>query len=168
GGKDIDAANAVAVDAAGRATVTGLTFSKDFPVTGGAFQTSRRGREDAFVTRFAPDGSLLWSSFLGGEDLTAGNAVTLAADGGAVVAGATRANQFPTTPGAFQPKYASESDAFVSKLAADGATLVWSTFLGGKVGNPFAFDSANGVALDADENVYVVGDTLSRDFPVTA
>jgi uncharacterized repeat protein (TIGR01451 family) len=168
GGKEVDQANGVAVDESGNATLVGFTFSKDFPVSPGVFQPARSGDEDAFVTRLGPNGSLLWSTYLGGEDLTAATAVTLAADGGAVVAGVTSSNQFPTSTTAFQPKYGTEGDGFVSKLDADGAELVWSTFLSGKDGNPFAFDRANDVALDADENVYVAGDTLSRDFPVSA
>lgn len=169
GGKDGDSASALAVDAAGNATVAGSTFSKDFPVTPGVLQPRRRNRQDAFVARLAPMGdALLWSTFLGGEEFEAARGVALTADGGAVVVGGTSSNQFPTTLGALQPAYASDNDAFVSKLAADGTRLVWSTFLGGKDGNPLAYDAANAVALDAYESVYVVGETLSRDLPVSA
>ena len=167
GGKDGDSAADLAVDADGNATVAGSTFSKSFPVTPGAFQTSRRGRQDAFVARLAPGGdALLWSTFLGGEEFEFATGVALAADGGAVVVGGSSSNQFPTSLGALQPTYASDNDAFVSKLAADGASLVFSTFLGGKDGNPLAYDAATDVALDAYESVYVVGETLSRDLPV--
>ena len=168
GGKDGDSAAAVAVDGANNATVAGNTFSKDFPVTAGAFQSERDGRQDAFVSRLAPGGDArLWSTFLGGEELEFANGVALGADGGAVVAGGTGSNKFPVTQGALQPVYASDGDGFVSKLSDDGATLLWSTFFGGKDGNPFAFDFASSVRLDALENVYVAGETLSRDLPVT-
>ena len=93
--------------------------------------------------------------------------MALTADGGAVVAGGTGSNQFPVTAGALQPDYASDGDGFVSKLSSSGAMLVWSTFFGGKEGNPIAYDLVNGVALDAYESVYVVGETLSRDLAVT-
>jgi len=167
GGKDPDAAAAIAVDGAGNATVAGNTYSKDFPVTAGALQTERDGRQDAFVARVAPDGAaLLWSTYLGGEEFEFASGVALGADGGAVVVGGTGSNQFPVTAGALQPKYASDGDGFVSRLSADGTMLVWSTFLGGKDGNPFAYDFASGVALDVYESVYVVGETLSRDLPV--
>jgi hypothetical protein len=167
GGKDFEGAAAVAADAAGQATVVGHTFSKDFPLTPGALQRKRDGRQDAFVTRLAPGGDmLLWSTYLGGEEVEFANGVALTADGGAVVVGGTSSNQFPVTAGAFQPKYASDNDAFASKLSADGSRLAWSTFFGGKDGNPFAYDDAAAVALDAYENVYLVGQTLSRDLPV--
>ena len=168
GGKDGDSAAAVAVDASGNATVAGNSFSKDFPVTAGALQSERDGRQDAFVSRLAPGGdALLWSTYLGGESFDFAQGVALAADGGAVVVGGTGSNQFPTTVTALQPEYASDNDGFVSKLSADGAMLAWSSFFGGKVGNPIAYDLVSGVALDAYESVYVVGETLSRDLPVT-
>jgi hypothetical protein len=168
GGKDPDSAAAIAVDADGNATVAGNTYSKDFPVTAGAFQSERDGRQDAFVSRLAPGGdALLWSSYLGGEEFEFGTGVALGADGSAVVVGGTSSNQFPVTGGALQPKYASDGDGFVSRVSNDGGMLLWSTFLGGKDGNPFAYDFASGVALDAYESVYVVGETLSRDLPVT-
>jgi hypothetical protein len=167
GGNEGDFANAVAVDAAGNTTVAGYTYAKDFPVSAGAFQTTRRGRQDAFVSRFAPGGALLWSSYLGGGDFDFASGLALGADGGAVVVGGTDSKGFPTTEASFEPKYAGEHDAFVSKLSPDGTALVWSSFFGGKNGNPLAFDAASGVALDAYESVYVVGRTLSRDLPVT-
>jgi hypothetical protein len=169
GGKEDDFANAVAVDAAGNASVAGYSDSKNFPVSPGALQTSRLGPRDAFVARLAPGGgTLLWATFLGGKGYDFANGVALGADGSAVVVGGTGSKKFPTSEGAFQPKYAGELDAFVSRLSADGARLVWSSFLGGKAGNPIAYDVASGVALDAYENVYVVGETLSRNLPVTA
>jgi hypothetical protein len=168
GGKDPDSAAAIAVDGDGNATVAGNTYSKDFPVTAGAFQTERDGRQDAFVSRLAPGGdALLWSTYLGGEEFEFGTGVALGADGSAVVVGGTSSNQFPVTGGALQPTYASDGDGFVSRVSNDGGMLLWSTFFGGKDGNPFAYDFASGVALDAYESVYVVGETLSRDLPVT-
>jgi hypothetical protein len=168
GGKDAEFANAVVVGPTNEATLAGYTFSKDFPVTPSALQTERDGGQDAFVTRLSAGGDMVvWSTFLGGEELEIANALALGADGAPVVAGTTSSNKFPVTPGALQEQYASDTDAFVSRLAPDGTGLVWSTFYGGNQGNPFAIDEANGVALDVYESVYVTGETLSRDLPVS-
>jgi hypothetical protein len=168
GGKSLEFANGVAVGPTNEATIVGHTFSKDFPVTPGAFQADRDGGQDAFVTRLSAAGDMLvWSTFLGGEELEVANTVALGADGAAVVAGTTSSNRFPTTDGAFQETYASDTDAFVTRVAANGASLVWSTFFGGNQGNPFAIDDVAGVALDAFESVYIAGDTLSRNLPVS-
>jgi hypothetical protein len=168
GGRDEDFANGVAVGPGNQATVVGYTFSKDFHVTPGALQPEREGSQDAFVTRLAPGGNaLVWSTYLGEKDADIGEDVALGADGAAVVAGLTQSKKFPTTPGAFQEEYQEDGDAFVSRLAPDGASLVWSTFFGGDSSPIFAVDAADSLALDAFESVYVAGVTLSRDLPLS-
>ena len=109
----------------------------------------------------AADKNLGWSTFLGGskDDRAYGLAVD---DAGYVyLAGETTSLDFPTTAGAFdstRDNYA----AFVTKLDPTASSLVYSTFLGG-TGTDYGED----MALDAENNVFVVGYTLSNDFPVT-
>ena len=67
GGSGQDYAAAVAADALGSVYIAGQTYSPDFPVTPGALQTQPGGSSDAFVAKFAPDGTLLWSTYLGGS-----------------------------------------------------------------------------------------------------
>ena len=57
--------------------------------------------------------------------------------------------------------------AFVSKISADGQTLLYATYLGGG-GNGAASDYGTGIAVDANDNAWVVGLTISNDFPITA
>src|SRR5262249_28121022 len=67
GGASLDQGNAIAVDALGRAYVTGWTKSSNFATSSGAYQTSLRGSEDVFVTRLSASGSALsYSTYLGG------------------------------------------------------------------------------------------------------
>jgi hypothetical protein len=76
-----DWGEAIAVDSAGSAYVTGYTFSPDFPVTAGAFDTSRAGL-DAFVTKFTPNGAALaYSTFLGGAGREQGQGIAVDASG---------------------------------------------------------------------------------------
>src|SRR6185503_18248465 len=137
GGKIIngteDWGQGIAVDSAGSAYVTGYTFSPDFPVTAGAFDTSRAGL-DAFVTKFTPDGaSLVYSTFLGGAGHEQGQGIAVDANGNAYVTGLTESSDspftlanegFPVTPGAFQTK--GSFDAFVTKLNPTGSGLIYS------------------------------------------
>jgi hypothetical protein len=177
-GADTDEARGIAVDAAGAAYVTGMTSSGDFPTTAGAQDSSYAGQEDGFALKLDPSGSALtYSTFLGGAAQDQGRAVALDAQGHAHVTGETRSSDFPSTPGAFDetytsqssesPAYSSPGDAFVAKLEADGS-FAYSTFLGGGL-----FDQGNGIALDAQGNAYVVGLTFSggdfesAEFPVT-
>ena len=77
--------------------------------------------------------------------------------------GDTASADFPTTAGAFDTTLSGPSDAFVTKLDASGATLAYSTYLGG-----IGFDEANGIAVDSAGNAYLAGSTYSPDFPTTA
>ena len=175
GGKIIngteDWGEGIAVDSAGSAYVTGYTYSPDFPVTPGAYDTSRAGL-DAFVTKFTPDGaSLVYSTFLGGAGREQGQGIAVDASGNAYVTGLTESfdspftaayEGFPVTRGAFQLK--GSYDAFVTKLNPQGSALVYSTYLGGSAG----VDRGWAIAVDTAGCAYVTGDTTSNDFPVAS
>jgi hypothetical protein len=174
GGKIIngteDWGEAIAVDNTGSAYVTGYTYSPDFPVTAGAFDTSRAGL-DAFITKFTPDGAaLVYSTFLGGAGRELGQGIAVDANLNAYVTGITESfdspftsvyEGFPVTSGAFQTK--GSYDAFVTKLNSKGSALVYSTYLGGSAG----VDRGWAIALDDAGNACVTGDTASINFPVS-
>jgi hypothetical protein len=160
GGSGLDGGSGIAVAADGSAYVTGGTFSRDFP-TGNALQPDFGGTSDAFIAKFAPDGSaLLYSTYLGGSLDESGTGIAVDADGNAYVTGWTGSVDFPTA-NPLQPSYGGGPfDAFVAKLTSDGSALVYSTYLGGSDD-----DLSAGIAIDAEGNAYVAGHTSSRDFP---
>ncbi|MBI3667218.1 MAG: SBBP repeat-containing protein [Acidobacteria bacterium] len=159
-----DIGRSIAVDAAGNAYVGGETNSSDFPTTAGAFQGAYGGRRDAFVAKLNPTGdSLLYSTYLGGNDEDIGSAIALDASGDAYLTGLTKSANFPTAA-PFQATYGGGlSDGFVTKLNAAGSALVYSTFLGGSKD-----DGGFGIALDSSGNAYVTGETSSTDFPLAS
>ncbi len=160
GGSGDDTGSGIAVDAAGDAYVAGTTASTDFP-TKNALQAANAGGRDAFVAKLSPSGSaLLWSTYLGGNSDDWGNAIALDAAGDPVVVGTTGSTTFPTK-NALQGSPKNGRDAFVTKLAADGSALLWSTYYGGS-----GDDYGNGVALDPRGTVYLAGQTASADFPL--
>lgn len=165
GGSSWESAYAADVDPGGAVTVTGQTGSMDFPVTSGAFDTDYNGVSfsDVFVTRVAADGTLLWSTYLGGINGEEGCAVAVSDTGEVTVAGVTASSDFPTTAGALDGSLDGSSDAFVARLSADGSTLLASTLLGGGGG-----DVGRGVAIASDGDMVVAGTTDSGDFPTTA
>src|SRR5215208_6903263 len=132
GGTDDDRGAGIAVDGEGRAYVTGLTSSADYPTTPGAFDTTWNGSFDAFVTKLNAAGSALaYSTFLGGASNDQGLGITVD-DGRAYVTGFAVSTAVPTTPGAFDTSFnGGIVDAFVTKLNAAGSALAYSTFLGG-------------------------------------
>ena len=162
GGAGADIASRVAVDDSGNVYLTGQTASADFPVTAGAQQNSRGGGSDAFVAKFDAAGALIYASYLGGAGTDRGVAVAADASGAAYVSGTTDSGDFPVV-NPRQSSYAGNIDGFVAKLSADGASLMYATYLGGS-----AQEAMNAIAVDAGGAAYVAGGTLSTDFPVTA
>ncbi len=175
GGTNDQAGLAIACDNSGGAYVTGDTMSRNFPTKnafqstyGGAFTNNIGEPFDAFVTKFnttaSGSASLIYSSFLGGNDDDVGNAIAVDTNGVAYVVGYTYATNFPTTSTAILASSNSLAfiDAFVVKVSASGSNLVYSTLLSGSDAQ-----QANAVALDRNNLVYVAGQTTSTDFPVT-
>ena len=168
GGFDLDDSLGIALDASRNAYVTGQTVSSNFPVTGGAFDTTPGGGFDAFVAKLNATGSaLVYSTRLGGEDNELPEDLRVDAGGNAVVGGSTRSSGFPTTAGAFDTTqnggaFDERFDLFVTKLNPAGSGLVYSTFIGGSKS-----DFGDDFALDGAGNAYMVGATLSPDFPTT-
>jgi hypothetical protein len=160
GGNAADLGQGIAVDSAGNATITGVTFSTNFP-TASPLQAASGGSGDAFVTRIDSTGvTLVYSTYLGGSGLDRGFGVAVDSTGSADVTGDTTSADFPVTAGSYQETYADGGDAFVVKLAASGATATFATYLGG-------IDAEQGLAVTADSagNAFVTGFTRSADFP---
>jgi uncharacterized repeat protein (TIGR01451 family) len=184
GGAAEDGGTAIAVDTNGNAYVAGFTLSlgtgsNPFPAPHGAYQGQNGGGEDAFVTKFTSTGSLVYSTFLGGNSDDKALSIAVDSAGNACVVGEVDAlatydkfnnrtpptSNFPTAA-AVQPVFnlgATNldfvSDGFVTKLSSDGGSLIFSTFLGGSDS-----DFAMGIALDTGGKVYVTGQTFSSDF----
>ncbi len=162
GGTSADQAFGVAVDISGNAYVTGSTFSSDYPVTSGAFQTTWKGSYDAFVTKVNPAGNgIVYSTFIGGTGNDIATAIRVSTAGLAWIAGYTDSTTFPTQ----SPTQATNTggrDGFVAAVSPTGATLSFATYLGGS-----GEDVITALAIDASSNAFVTGYTASTNLPVT-
>jgi hypothetical protein len=133
-------------------------MSLNFP-TASPRQAANAGGLDAFVTKLAPLGNaILFSTYHGGTGTDRAADVAVDASG-AYLVGSTRSTDFPVS-GAFQGANAGETDAFITKLAASGSSIAYSSYLGGSLR-----DSARAVRVDDAGQAFVVGSTLSTDFP---
>jgi Beta-propeller repeat/Abnormal spindle-like microcephaly-assoc'd, ASPM-SPD-2-Hydin len=171
------------------AYVTGQTSSTDFPVSSGVFQSSFGTKSptltcangapatNAFVSELEPDGSgLVYSTYLGGEGCDAAAAITVDPSGNAYVTGNTNSSHYPITPDAVQAIPGGGVDTLVTEIAPGGASLVFSTFFGGK-----GDDYGTGINIvppsQTNSTVYVCvagstasqasGKTVIDNFPVT-
>jgi hypothetical protein len=166
----------IAVDDSGNAYITGQVASTNFPVVSGFQDTLYPGSTDAFVCKLNPSGSaLLYSTYFGGAggeySISFGRFegdIVLDDSGYVYIAGHCQGgavSPFPTTPGAFQTVHPGSHDAFVAKFntsAADAASLIYCTFVGG-----FSTDAQWGLAVDAAGNACITGYTISSDWPTT-
>lgn len=170
GGSDLERAETCATEPSGAVCVAGYTFSPDFPVTPGAFDTTY-GIQDAFVTKLLPTGAIQFTTFLGGNvsqfpgpfgaapfDEVQGIAVDSQAR--IFVTGTTMATDFPTTPGAFLGTAPiGGTNVFVTRLAANGASLDYSTYVW--------LGRAEAIAVDAQGQAVIVGTTSNQFWPTT-
>jgi Beta-propeller repeat/FIMAH domain len=169
GGSSFDYGNDVAVDSSGNAYVVGATSSDDFP-TLNPMQTTFGGVRDLFVAKVSANGTLAYSTYLGGSAWEDGGTIAVDAPGQAHVAGYTLSSNFPTVRAQQAVFAGGGSDAFVTKLDATGA-MVYSTFLGGSGSEmgPAAFevgrDPVVSVAVTQSGDAFVTGVTSSTDFP---
>jgi len=164
GGSDEDSADSIILDSEKNAYVTGHTASNVFPTTINAYDESYNGDQygDCFVFKLTADGSsLLYSTFVGGNQHDYGHSIVLDDEGNAYVTGTTWSSDFPTTESAYNRTY-DYFDCFVFKLSADGSSLLYSTYAGGS-----EVDDGLSIALDNEENVYITGVTYSNNFPTT-
>src|SRR2546425_374238 len=172
GGSDQDDGHSIAVDNSGSAYVTGTTRSPNFP-TKNPLQAANGGGVDAFVAKINAAGlALVYSTYLGGATDDQGTGIAVDTGGNVYVSGLTTSPNFPTCPFAallspcasigtpLQATNAGGEDAFVAKLSSTGASLLYSTYLGGT-----GFDAGTSIAVDGMGNAYVTGNTTSTNFP---
>ncbi|HEX6502978.1 MAG TPA: SBBP repeat-containing protein, partial [Terriglobales bacterium] len=184
GGGASDIGRGIAVDASGNGYVTGDTSSPDFP-TANAIQSACGGTciGNAFVAELNPAGSAkVFSTYLGGSGTAvtigggatsgdSGNAIAVDAAGNIYVSGNTASVDFPHTSGScnVNSKLGACENVFVTKLAAAGTALKFSTIMGGSglpssTGQLFG-DTARAIALDGSGNIFVAGRTYSKNYP---
>ena len=170
GGSKGAAVTAIAVGASDVLYVAGNTSSTDFPTVGPIQNSNASSGGTAFVAKFNFDGSLAYSTYLGGSGTDGATAIAVDGEGNAYVAGSTTSGDFPTVR-AFQGTKPGSSAAFVAKLNAAGNALVYSTYLGGSDtsnalgGAGAGTTQASGIAVDSAGSAYVAGVTSSLNFP---
>jgi hypothetical protein len=144
--------------------VTGKTNSTDFPTTVGAFDTTYNGDlSDSFVIKLNHDGSALaFGTFLGGSGQDSGLDLAVDFQGNPFIIGLSSSSDFPTTADAFDTAIGGIGDAVLTKLASDGGSIIYSTYLGGSSG-----DEGDSIAVDNASNAFLTGYTGSSNFPTT-
>jgi hypothetical protein len=179
GGNGDDRGVDIAIDSLGGAVLVGTTFANDFPTTAGALKPTCHATQDCyydtFVARFGSNGQISYSTYLNSADeyaLEFSAQVVAGANGTVTVLGYTSGQQFPIQQ-ALQPALNAVPcvgsiftrfcyDSFLTTFAPDGS-VQFSSYLGGN-----GDDEPQALAYAPDGTLYLVGSTVSRDFPLTS
>ena len=160
GGTGNDNINAIVCDASNNIYITGRTASPASISTGGTFQTSLSGINDAFVAKLSGSaGSVTWGTYYGGSAQEEGFGIALDASNNVFIAGQTNSIINIATTGAHQTILSGTNDAFIGKLNSTGTTRAWGTYFGGS-----GEDQGNGIAVDQTTGSFaLVGSTSSAN-----
>ncbi len=162
GGSRAETGQAIALDKNNNIYLTGYTNSPDFPIFS-PLQAALGGGVDTFVTELKADGTPPeFSTYLGGSADDRAYGIALDGSQNIYITGATTSTDFPTTAHCIQTSLQGASNAFFSKLAPAGASLLYSTFLGGS-----GTDQANAIAVTPGGAAFITGFTNSSDFPTS-
>jgi hypothetical protein len=158
GGSGNDQPAGIAVDSTGSVYVAGTTDSADFPLAAlGSLPTST---PHVFVAKLDPSGSsLVYADYIGGNSQDFGYALVLDSNKEVYVTGSTASSDFPVV-NPYQGSYPGSFDLFLTKISADGSSLLYSTYLGGS-----GSEVPAGIAIDGLGSVVVAGNTTSTSFP---
>jgi Beta-propeller repeat len=152
----------------------GCTKSEDFPTTTGVIQeeyniwtapdsTRRWMEKDITITALSLNlDRVLYSTYLGGNNYEAISSFSFDKNGRMILAGSTKSDDYPTTEKAYDIFYNGDYDGFVTILNPKLSEIIYSTFIGGDIA-----DNVKSIATLDNNNIILVGETKSLDFPVT-
>ena len=148
----------------GEVIVCGETASADFPVTTDAYNRTFNGGTDIFISKLDGDlAGLTSSTFFGGSRPEEAIAVSVSEDDDVYITGYTESTDFPVTSGVFSPRWnGGDRDAYIAVFDSCLSRLKASTLIGGE-----AVDFSRSIRV-VEDAVLIVGNTNSKNFPVTA
>jgi hypothetical protein len=159
GGSGTEQPTGIAVDGSGSVYITGYTNSPNFPLTD--LDPLQTGTNHIFVAKLDPDGSnLIYADYIGGNNEDYGMALALDSENNVYLTGGTSSSNFPVVT-AYQGQQPGPYSGFLTKVSADGSTLLYSTYIGGNT-----FDQSVSIGLDNLGEAVIAGYTLSQNFPV--
>ncbi|MBZ0100515.1 MAG: SBBP repeat-containing protein, partial [Taibaiella sp.] len=160
-----DARSEILLDNSGNVYVASSSKSGNFPKVN-ATKNTLTGMQDGVVFKLNNAlTTILWSTYIGGSSDDAAYVLALnRAESSVYVAGGTTSANFPGSGGLWNSYQGGAADGFIQKYENGGSYGLQRSTLIGRGG----YDQCFGVQVDAENSVYVTGNTLGGTFPVTA
>ncbi|MFO7722270.1 MAG: SBBP repeat-containing protein [Bacteroidales bacterium] len=154
GGSENDLNASAAMDASGHIYIAGYTWSDSGIATSGSHQAVFGGTRDGFMAKFNDQGTLLWSTYYGGDQVDECRAMAIDPSGHIYIGGFTLSTTGIATAGSHQPAFGGPgSDCFIARFNSSG-TRLWGTYFGGT-----GYDDVRALATDQENSVYPGGTT---------
>ena len=151
------------IDSGGNIYVSCGTESSDFPTTTGSYDSDANGGEDGVISKLDSNlQNLLASTYLGGSGDDVAQPLAIDNSGNVYVAGVTGSSEFPTTSNAYDSTFSGPFEIFISRFDDNLENISISTFFGGS-----NIDEPRGLFIDSSGDIYITGNTLSPDLPIT-
>ena len=146
--------------------ISGFTNATDLPVTSDAYSKNIHGTigfSDSFLMKLNTSNPCVeYCTYIGGSRHDNARFIVPISSDVVVLAGMTMSSDFPTTDGAYCRTLSGPADIFLLRLSTKSQSLDYSTLIGGP-----EYEDASGLAVDADENPYLLIWTDLPGFPTT-
>ncbi|RYD58333.1 MAG: hypothetical protein EOP56_05285 [Sphingobacteriales bacterium] len=157
-----DYSTGLGTDPLGNVYIGGTTFSTNNIATIGAHKTALGPDDgDTYLVKLNPEGIVQWATYYGGEALDGPSDIVVNPAGDVYITGYTASQTGISTAGSHQPAYGGGAvmigDLYLAKFNTNGVRQ-WGTYYGGFMGEYNAH-----LCLDADNNVYLSGNSISSD-----
>jgi hypothetical protein len=163
GGSNRDSGQSIGLDSLNNIYIVGVTNSIDFPITyDSRYPFFLGGDYDLFITKIAPNGTILYSSYFGTSGYDYSEDSEMDASGNLVIVGTTLGYDLPITSDAYQSNRRGNSDGFITRIANDCYSILYSTYFGGSVGN-----AIGSIDIDSQDNIIIDGINMRGEFPLT-
>jgi hypothetical protein len=150
----------MAVDAQGNVYLGAASWGPDWPTTPGAYDSKFHGQADMAISKWSPDGKLIWSTLIGSPGHDRPYSIKVDKEGYVYVGGLGGVGM-PTSPDAFEPNPLGNTDnekkpheeyvgsnGYVVKLSPDGSKVIWGSYVGNHL-------ECRDLALDDEGNLYL-------------
>lgn len=154
GGTAIDNVENIAVDSDNNIYIVGNTYSTEPVFNVNGWQPTKMNSSDVFLTKFNPNGQVIWSTYCGGNGADFAYGIDIDNNKNIYIAGNTSSADSMGT-GGIKSTITGTGDGFIAKYTSSG-TKLWSTYFGGNNN-----DEIKNIKLGTDKSIYLTGYTAS-------